>query len=375
VDELPAPLREPADPHVISLLKSAGNHATAQALARQPVKTKPKPAVKPAQVKPLTAEEVEDIAADYANAISYARKYFTRVRDVLSLRSQVHDVAIRNFDTFGKLKDPPSLSGAIIAEIFKQVVGLIPGGAAIKAGLAGGFFALDMVSLKKDLEAYPIPGMSLEEERAKGPSDKNKAKAEKLYGRGKTGYDIGKGVYDKVKEVKAKEKEAAEAEASAKELAGLQSGRIQEWTTAIENLQRQEDAVDRWLKDAQRGKKHRGTVEKLVQEKLGPLPDVTQVFRAQLEKQYELALYSQKLEYASVTKYSDYFGTEHPGTPKIALPGGERISSATYRRIAELVGVPGIYELEPMIAEKLNLKRVIRRERIPDPPAGSRVDV
>ena len=48
-----------------------------------------------------------------------------------------------------------------------------------------------MSKLEKELDAYAIPGMSAAEEREKGPSDKTKAKVEKVYGRGKQAVDAG----------------------------------------------------------------------------------------------------------------------------------------------------------------------------------------
>jgi hypothetical protein len=348
---------------VLALQRMAGNRATGQLLARKPTAV--------AEQEKLAAE-AEAASADYSEALNHTQRHFARVRDVLMLKSEVHDVAIRNYDTFGKLKDPPSLSDAIIGEIFSQVVGLIPGGAAIKAGLSGLYFVSDMAALQKDLDVMPIPGVSVEEEAKKGPSAAVKGKAEKHYERGKKGYEMGKAVVDKAKETQAKIAEAKEAEANAKELAGLQSGRIKDWSQAIQKVHQQEAAVTKWLQDAQRGKKNRGGMLALVKKRLGPLPEITDQLQDELERQYELALYAQKLSYVSVVKYSEHYGTEsRAGAGKLEVDG-KRISGPTYFRICDLLRAPQMWEMEAYVAERLNVKNTIRRERIPDPPGGAR---
>jgi hypothetical protein len=171
------------------------------------------------------------------------------------------------------------------------VIGLIPGGAAIKIGLTTGLFALDMMALKKDLAGSPIPGITVEEERAKGPSDRTKAKAGKIYERGKTVYDVGKGVRDAYKDVKAKQEAATQAEAEAKEAAAMHGGRIADLANALSQLEAQQKTVIGWLKQAQARGEHRGGIEAAVLKRLGPEPPDPAQVRAPLEKQYELALY------------------------------------------------------------------------------------
>jgi hypothetical protein len=124
---------------VIDLQRTAGNRATTQVLARQPPTKAPArrrpPGRRPPKHKPLTQKQILDISADYTNAHAAVLTHFQRIRNVLLIRNEVHETAINNFKTFSALKDPPSLSEAILTSIFESVIGLIPGGAAIKMGL------------------------------------------------------------------------------------------------------------------------------------------------------------------------------------------------------------------------------------------------
>lgn len=378
---------------MLALQRTAGNRATAQVLARrQPTKAPVKrrrPGKAPAKPQRLTQEQVLGISADYTNAHTAVDRHFERVRNVLLIRNEVHQTAIENFKTFSKLTDPPSMSEAILNSIFESVIGLIPGGAAIKLGLSTGLFALDMMALKKDLAEYPLPGVTVEEERAKGPSTATKAKAEKIYERGKTVYGIGKGVHDAYKDVKAKEKAATEAEAEAKESAAMHSGRIADLAKALEQLDAQEDAVIAWLKQAQARGEHRGGIEAAVKKRLGPEPPKPEQVRAPLEKQYELALYEKKLRYVAERderlppggtystrleyepdpgKEPDRYLIEIIDTDKKQADfedgvHGQKPSKAMLRRIGELTGQP-LLEDYPWLTGPALKMRLVYRKRI-----------
>ena len=212
-EELDSPVRgAPASP-VLQLQQMAGNKAVTS-LMRAP-KAKKKPSKETAKPK------ISDKAAsdDVSFALKYVDDFYEGVRDVLELKDKVRENAIRNYEKFGELTDPPTLADAIFGAIVSSLVGLIPGGAIIKAGLTAGIFALDMRKLQKDLTVMPIPGVSAEDEKAKGPTAQHTGKSEKLYERGKTAVDIGGKVVDAVKDTKKKQEEAAAAEAKAKEFA------------------------------------------------------------------------------------------------------------------------------------------------------------
>jgi hypothetical protein len=391
----PAADRAPSGAHpVLALQQTAGNRATAQVLARKAPSKAParrkRPAKRHPKVTPLTQEELLAVSADYTNAHTAVDRHFERVRDVLTIRNEVHQTAIENFKTFSKLTDPPSMSEAILNSIFESVIGLIPGGAAIKIGLSTGLFALDMVALKKDLAEYPIPGVTVAEERAKGPSTGTKAKAEKIYERGKTAYDIGKGIHGAYKDVKAKEKAASEAEAEAKESAAMHSGRISDLAKALEQIDAQEDAIIAWLKRAQTRGEHRGGIEAAVKKRLGPDPPKPEQVRGPLEKQYELTLYEKKLRYVAERderlppgaghstrleyepnpgKEPDRYLVEIIDTDKKSGTfendvHGQKPSKAMLRRIGELTGQPILEQYPELVGPVLKIPLVYRKRII-----------
>ena len=351
-DELDAPGRgAPASP-VLQLQQMAGNKAVTS-LMRAPKK--------PPKDKP--APKISDKAAsdDLSFALKYVDDFYEGVRDVLELRDKVRDNAIRNYVEFGKLTDPPSLADAIFGAIVSSLIGLIPGGAIIKAGITTGLFALDMRGLRKDLEVMPIPGVSADEETAKGPTARHTGKAEKIYDKGKTAYDIGGNVVGAVKETQKKQEEAAAAEAAAKEIAGLHHGRVTDWTKAIQDARKQEDQVVAWLKLAVTFGK-RGGLEAGVKRFLGPIPEVNEAFQKALEKEYELALYRQK--YAEAKWVTTYSTDEYTTYTSSRLEGGPPLSNATKKRIAELDGHPWMWEHPRMIALILKLKDVDRHVKM-----------
>jgi hypothetical protein len=360
-DELDSPVRGAPLSPVLQLQQMAGNRAVTSLMRKPKVKDRRKKDTEP---KKDEAPKVSDKQAndDLAFALKYVDDFYEGVRDVLELKDKVRENAIKNYVEFGKLTDPPTLADAIFGALVSSLVGLIPGGAVIKAGLTAGIFALDMRGLQKDLKVMPIPGVSAEEERAKGPTAQHTGKSEKLYERGKTGYDVGKDVVGAIKDTKKKQQEAAEAEAAAKEIAGLSSGRVTDWAKAIKDARVQEDKVVAWLKGAiAEGK--RGGLEAAVRARLGPIPDVGDgKFQKELEKEYEMALYREKYKDAKwVTTYST---DEYTTYKSSGMRGGPALSKATRRRIAELDGHPFMWEYDAMIATILQLKHEDRHVRL-----------
>ena len=109
--------------------------------------------------------------------------------------------------------------------------------------------------------------MSAAEEREKGPSDKTKAKVEKVYGHGKQAVDAGKAVVAAGIEAAKQRAAASAAEAAAKEQALMQSNRIGDWRKARELARAQEKAIKDRVKQAHpagrrsrqaRGDRHQG---------------------------------------------------------------------------------------------------------------------
>jgi hypothetical protein len=356
-DELDAPGRGAPLSPVLQLQQMAGNKAVTS-LMRAPKKPPKKPKVKP---KPQMSDK--EASDDVSLALKYVDDFYEGVRDVLKLKDDVQENAIRAYVDFGKLTDPPTLADAIFGAILSSLIGLIPGGAVIKAGLTTGLFALDMRALQKDLTVMPIPGVSADEERAKGPTAQHTGKAEKLYERGKTAYDIGGNVVGAVKDTKKKQEEAAAAESAAKEIAGLHSGRVASWAKAISDARRQEDQVVLWLKGAM-ARGIRGGLEAAVRTRLGPIPEVGDDGKLQkeLEKEYELALYREKYKDA---KWVTTISTDEYSTYKSSgIQGGPPLSNATKRRIADLDGHPWMWEHPRMIALILKLKDVDRHVKL-----------
>jgi len=97
-------------------------------------------------------------------AIDYVNDYYERARDLLLLKTMVEGQAIEDAKRFGDLKDPPSISAAVSAEIFSQVIGLIPGCRFVTAAVEGALFARELSKLKSALaktatnDVIEIPG-------------------------------------------------------------------------------------------------------------------------------------------------------------------------------------------------------------------------
>jgi len=354
-DDLGAPVRgAPASP-VLQLQRMAGNRAVTS-LMRAPAKAPVKPA-------PVTDKAASD---DLAFALKYVDDFYEGVRDVLELKDKVRENAIRAYTDFGKLKDPPSIADAVLGSLVDSALGLIPGGAIIKAGLTAGIFALDMRALKKDLDVMPIPGVSAEDEKKKGATAAHKERAAKYYDRGKTAYDAGAAAIKAAKDAREKQEAAAAEEATAKELAGLHSGRVTDWTRAIQDSRAQENKVTEWLRAAV-AKGTRGGLEAAVKARLGPIPEVNQQFQDAFAKSYELELYRAKYAGARwVTTETDYWtatGTGDQTLTSSRLEGGS-LSKATMRRIAEIAGQPHMaISEEYVVTQILKVRKEFKKDR------------
>ena len=336
----PAPAAGPQRParaagsagSVLAVQQMAGNRATAQLLARQAVKTDP---------PPLDAHD------DLALALDYVNQYYAQVVDLIELKDKVADNAQKNAHDFGDLKDPPSISDAVVAEIFSQVVSLIPGGKLVTAAITAGVFTLELAKLEAELREYPIPGVSVEDEHKKGPSEHTKAKVEKAVGHAKDAYDKGKAVIGAG--IKAAEDQAAasKAEAAAKEEAAMRGKRVGDWREAITLARTQQKAIKGSLELAARKGTDRGKLKEIVAKRLGPPPELTAKLQQELERHYELELYKRKLTIATETEYTYYNGVSGRRTAgsstALELVDGGKPSQAMLRRIAELVGQPWMW--------------------------------
>ncbi len=343
----------------------AGNRATTQLLARQGVKEEPK------------AAPPDPTLIDYVDALDYIDDYYEAAREVLDLEDKVRTQAITNFKAFKELKDPPSIGAAVFAEIFTQIVGAIPGGKLVTGAVTAGVFAVQMSKLEKELDQYAIPGMSAAEEREKGPSDKTKAKVEKVYGRGKQAVDAGKAVVAAGIEAAKQRAAASAAEAAAKEQALMQSNRIAEWRKARELARVQEKAIKDRVKQAIRQGADHGKLAEIVTKELGPFPEIDAATQLKLEQRFELALYRAVLNNVTTHTTRYYGGIEDSqfDSTGLELAGGGKPSAALLRQIASLLGHPHLATDHQALAAQLGLARIYRTatDRRPGQRAGGPV--
>jgi hypothetical protein len=335
---------------VLAVQRMAGNRATTQLLRKQ---------------KPGMTEKQKQVEIDRDAALKYIDDYYEGVRDVINLKEKCLAQAITDYQKFGELKDPPKLLDAVLGAIFNQIVGLIPGGKLITGAVQTSLFTLELIKLQKDLDEYPIPGVSVEDTKKQGPSEATKAKAGKIYERGKTAVDAGKAVVDAVKDTREKQEAASKAEAEAKENARLHKGRISQWTEAIANARKQEQEInDVVFKAARSGKG--GGLEALVKKRLGPIPTVSTELQNKLSNEFELELYRNKITWVHHTTITK--GGYYPGEREswwLELKGGGKPSGATLSRIAECLGKPWLIHLGGgSIAEALGLKPEHRTQTI-----------
>jgi hypothetical protein len=334
---------------VLDLQKLAGNRATTRLIQREP------------DPKGPSARDT----GDFAEALDYVNFYYDALRALIELEDKIREQALRNFKEFGELKDPPSVAGAIFAEIFKQIVGLIPGGKLVTAAVTAGVFSRELSKLEKELEwsHARIEPRQVKEARKKGPSESTKAKGEKIYGHGKSAVDAGKAVVDaglKAAEEKAK---ASAAEAAAKESAVMSSKRISTWRARIELSFVQQKAIADQLKLKYKQGVDPGKLNEIVTKQLGPRPELSDALQDKLEREYELGLYRGKYagaKWVTTTTTINGFTTTSSG-----IDGGPPMSKALKRRIAELDGHPSLWEHDRMIALILKLpneERTVTKE-------------
>jgi len=354
--------RPSAATSLLALQRLAGNRSTAQLLQRKPKDPEPDPA-------PLDAH------GDFAAALKHVGTYYDGVRSLLELEDKVREQAFKNFKDFGELKDPPSIAGAVFAEIFSQVVGLIPGGKLVTATVSAGVFAVQLTKLEKDLNGYAYPGVSVEDEAERGPSERTKAKVEKVYGHGKTAVEAGKAVVGAGLKA-AKEKAAASAaEAAAQENAAMGGKRISKWREATELSFLQEQAITDQLELAHRKGADPGKLKELAVKQLGPRPKLTEQLQDQLEREYELALYREKLRLVTVntTHYLGGVEDRKSTATRLELAEGGRTSLATRRRIAAVLRLWHLADYEESLGHFLGVKRTQRESQDRRPAETGRV--
>jgi Domain of unknown function (DUF4157) len=315
------------------LQRTIGNRATAAVLQRQADKPPPGPK---APSKPVVDQGA--VNRDYVNANRYLVQFYAGVRWRLAQLNEVRAQAVQNYEKFGELKDPPSLS----EEIFKSVVGLvmsnIPGWHLIQKGLEIGMFARELGKLKLELEETPIPGYTAGDAKKAGPSAETKETAKKRTEYGKTGFEAGKKIYETYTDVLEKRKAAEELEAKALESAGLGQERIKDWSEALSKAQKEEQTVSSWVEQAGADKKLAGGVKAAVEERLGPIPIIDPKEVEPLIEGYELELYRKKFQatsqYVVTPIIVDFHKTERK---ELRVPG--ELSQATRKRIAKCAGV------------------------------------
>ncbi len=304
---------------------------------------------------------VDDRAAglDVSYALDYIEQFYQGVHLSIEQVDKVRDRAQKNYEDFGKLKDPPSLSYAIVKALFSSALALIPGGKIIAAGLEFGIFASELGRLKLELEEDPIPGVTIEDERRRGPSAETMEKAAKGAERVKVGWETGEKVYEAVKETLEKRVEAAKAESEALESAHLGQERIADWSKATGRAQREQISVTEWIKRAGEKKRLRGRMLAAVEERLGPIPVVDEKWVEPFTKHYELELY--RMKYKAEGSYvqtviDSVMGTgghSPPSEPELRVPGG--LSQATRRRIAWCAGLSASDTDDEMMAMVLHI--------------------
>jgi hypothetical protein len=354
----PGPTSRGGPASLQALQRTAGNAATGK-VARQLLQRR---GGKNQKADPEAASD------DYSDALDYINDFYERVRDSLALHDKVRATAQGNYETFGKLEDPPSLADEIVKAIFMQVLSAVPGwGGVVAKGLEMGIFAMQLGRLKLELDEQPIPGYSVADEERIGPSEATKERAKKNAERVKTGWDTGTKVVETVIDVLAKQKAAADAEKAALESAGLAQQRITDWAAGIAVAQKEEAIVKGWLKKARDDGKNRGRLRALVEQRLGPLVVVDPKLVPSLISHYELALYRAKFggKHGAGknvrTVYESPWGDSDPTSPELRVAGG--LSQATRRQIAKCAGVSATDD--QTMAKVLGVQTVVERKRNP----------
>jgi hypothetical protein len=260
----------------LRLQRKAGNRAVTRLLQRD-------------RGKDAIADDVEAWGADHTEASTYVVQYYERIRAFLDEKEKAQAMAEGNFKSFKDLKDPPSLGLAMFKSIFRSVVGMIPGGAALLTGIEVGSFISDGTGGHDE---------AAKDEKAKDGGEpaehaEGGGKLEQAKELGMKGVEGGKEVYATFTETKAKKREAEEAEENAKLFQHLSSQRISSWADLTSRAFAEEKGVLAWLGDMQRSHKHRGGLVALVKSKLGPqLPDgVSSEISLEMARACELELF------------------------------------------------------------------------------------
>jgi hypothetical protein len=255
-----------------------------------------------------SAEDVEAWSADYTEASNYVIQWYERIRAFLDEKEKAQSTAEQNFKNFKDLKDPPNLGLAILKSMFKAVIGMIPGGAALVTGIEMGSFIAEAAGghVEASKDEHAKEGGKPEEHAPEGEGRLGKAKE-----LGMKGVEGGKEVYATYKETKAKIKEAEEAEENAKLVQRLAHQRISSWADLTKRAFAEQKQVLDWLAEMQHSHKHRGGLLSLVKGKLGQqLPDgVSGEISLELSRAYELELFrkyfkEKKAELVGITYWS-----------------------------------------------------------------------
>jgi hypothetical protein len=330
----------------------------AGAIQRNPDGAEPKSLPKR---KMLTADQ------DLTFALSYVDDYYARVHLLLELQDKIQAAAIDNYTNFGKLVDPPSIAAAVFGEIFAQALAFVPGGKLVTAALATARFGNEMAALERDLAA--APGYYKE------PSmEKIEAETEKRGERGAKVKEAGKATIEAAKAAVEKRRAAAEAVKEAEEHAELEHVRITDWREATNNALDQKQKIKEWLETHVRAGYDSGHLKDAVVKRLGPLPEISLQLQDHLERQYELELYRNKLVLVNISTH--YIGTSVTVTSEelelyagrarrllvLGAAEGGKPSTATLRRVAELLGAPALADYPTALGRLLKV-RTLRREK------------
>ena len=170
----------------------------------------------------------------------------------------------------------------------------MPGWSIVKKGLEIGMFAVDLSTLKADLAETPIPGVSYEAEKAKGPSAATKERAEKYAKTAEKAVGIGTNLAKTVIDTKKQQEAAKAARGEAEAMTALGLSRVKDWADGIRAAREQESKVKGWLGVAYREKHSAGGLKAAVVAKLGPIPEVDPSHVEQLNARYEFQLYKSK---------------------------------------------------------------------------------
>lgn len=350
-------------PGIGALQRAAGNRAVAQ-LARSPKHHKQQPAPDP--------------RIDYDDASAAITDWFADWSNVLALRTDAEREAIKNYEKFTELKDPPDLSNALIGTIFNAIADMIPGGSLIKSAITAGLFAHDLASLKRDLARNDIEVP--EDLGAAGPGKEHAERGEKVYGAYEKGHKLGEGavkIKEAVDQVKEAQAAAKEAEERAHEMAELGVKRLNRWEDAVAALTKQRDAARSWLRQAWDGGR-RGGLAPLVHRYLGDAPKLeggAEGVTSKLARAWELTLYRAKYGdiqyYRQTTQWrsgqvdvdESYFTTGEEYVHQHGYVRYSGITQALRRRVAELAGRPDAAGDDQAIAQILGMTTITQTDK------------